>query len=64
LGIAGKVPLEPNEALNQYFDVLLAISNGPADIHTAMQLTRQNLVRTARQLGNLLALSGNISLKH
>ncbi|AKD58722.1 glycerate kinase [Spirosoma radiotolerans] len=63
LGIAGKVPLEPNEALNQYFDVLLAIGNGPADIPTAMQLTRQNLVRTAQQLGNLLALTGNVSLR-
>lgn len=64
LGLAGKVPLEPNEALNQYFDVLLAIGNGPTDIDTAMQLTQRNLIRTARQLGDLLALTGNISLKN
>ncbi|GAB3784413.1 glycerate 3-kinase [Spirosoma horti] len=57
LGIAGNVPLEPNEALNQYFDVLLAIGNSPSSIETAIQLTRQNLIRTARQLGNLLALT-------
>ena len=58
LGLAGKVPLELNEALNQYFDVLLAISNEPTAIDTAMQSTRQNLIRTACQLGNLLALTG------
>lgn len=56
VGIAGNVPLEPNEALNRYFDILLPIGNSPADIHTAMRLTRQNLIRTARQVGNLLAL--------
>lgn len=62
VGIAGRVPAEPSDALTQYFDVLLAIGNGPADIHTAMQLTRQNLTRTARQLGNLLALSSTANL--
>jgi glycerate kinase len=55
VGIAGKVPLEQNEPLSQYFDVLLAIGNGPTDIATALKNTEQNLVRTARQLGNLLA---------
>lgn len=63
LGLAGKVPLESSEALSQYFDVLLAIGNGPADIQTALPLTRQNLIRTARQLGNLLALTSNMNLK-
>lgn len=56
IGLAGKVPLKQNEALNQYFDVLLAIGNGPTDIGTAMQFTEQNLIRTAWQLGNLLAV--------
>jgi len=64
VGLAGKIPMEPNEALNHYFDVLLAIGNEPTAIDTAMQLTQQNLIRTARQLGNLLALTGNISLKN
>ncbi|QMW04811.1 glycerate kinase [Spirosoma foliorum] len=56
IGLAGKIPLEQNEELNQYFNVLLAIGNGPTDIGTAMQLTEQNLIRTAWQLGNLLAI--------
>ncbi|SFD10119.1 glycerate kinase [Spirosoma endophyticum] len=56
IGIAGKIPLEQNDKLNQYFDVLLAIGNGPADITTALKYARENLVRTAWQVGNLLAV--------
>jgi glycerate kinase len=54
IGIAGKIPLEQNEKLNQYFDVLLAIGNGPADITTALKYAKENLLRTAWQVGNLL----------
>lgn len=57
IGIAGKLPLEPNEALHEYFDVLLAIGNGPIELKQAMQDTEANLIRTGRQLGNMLALS-------
>ena len=56
IGLAGKIPLEYNSTLSHYFDTLLAIGNGPTDMSTALETTRQNLVRTARQLGNLLAL--------
>ncbi|GAB4022008.1 glycerate kinase [Spirosoma koreense] len=57
-GLAGKIPLEHNDKLSQYFDLLLAIGNGPTDLATAFGNTRQNLIRTARQLGNLLVLLG------
>lgn len=56
VGLAGKLPLEQNPGLSQYFDVLLAIGNGPADMATAIACTEQNLVRTAGQLGRLLRL--------
>lgn len=56
IGLAGKVPLEPNKALQAYFDVLLAIGNQPFDISTALLHTATNLHRTAFSLGNLLAL--------
>lgn len=55
IGLAGNVPLNPSDTLTRYFDTLLAIGNGPADLPTALHYTRQNLVRTAAQLGNLLA---------
>ncbi len=56
IGLAGKIPLERNEKLDQYFDTLLAIGNGPADMATAISQTRENLVRTARQIGNMLKM--------
>jgi glycerate kinase len=55
VGLAGKLPLTQHEGLSDYFDVLLAIGNEPTDLSTALISTRQNLARTACQLGNLLA---------
>lgn len=56
VGLAGKVPLQKNDALQQYFHVLLAIGNQPVDLPTAISQTADNLVRTAEQLGNLLSV--------
>ncbi|HEY0244032.1 MAG TPA: glycerate kinase [Mucilaginibacter sp.] len=56
IGIAGKVPVNANTALNEYFDVLLAIGNEPADLPTAMRFTADNLVRTSIIIGNMLAM--------
>ncbi|WP_461040918.1 glycerate kinase [Spirosoma harenae] len=55
IGLAGKIPLEQHPGLSQYFDMLLAIGNTPTDLATALKNTKQNLVRTACQIGNLLA---------
>lgn len=57
IGLAGKVPLVENTMLKQYFNVLLAIGNMPADITSAMANTAENLTRVARELGDLLAIS-------
>lgn len=56
VALAGKIPLIKSNALQNYFDVLLAVGNGPADVQTAMAVTAQNLQRTATEAGNLLAL--------
>jgi len=56
IGLAGKVPLINSSGLNEYFDMLLAIGNEPADLKEALTHTHDNLVRTAKQIGNLLAL--------
>jgi glycerate kinase len=56
IGLAGKIPLEQDEELMQYFDVLLSINNEPMDIAAAMDNTQKNLVRTAISLGNLISL--------
>ncbi len=59
IGLAGKIPLFPGEALQQYFDVLLPINNEVTDISTALANTQLNLKRAAITVGNLLALRGN-----
>jgi glycerate kinase len=55
--MAGRVPLSAQESLSNYFDVLLAIGNEPTDMATALMNTGSNLTRTARTLGNMLAMN-------
>jgi len=59
IGIAGKIPLEHDDDLQQYFDVLVSINNEGVDLATAMKNTRENLIRTAKGIGDLLA-TGNL----
>jgi glycerate 2-kinase len=58
IGVAGSVPLEPDEELLQYFNVLIPINNELTDLPTALGHTRQNLIRTAKSIGDLLAIKG------
>ena len=55
IAIAGKVPLEKNKDLQEYFYVLLAIGNQPTGLPEALRNTAGNLERTANELGNMLA---------
>ena len=55
IGLAGKIPTEINAQLAQFFDMLLAINNGPSDIQTAIKNTSADLTRVSTQIGNLLA---------
>lgn len=57
IGLAGKVPLESNSNLKEYFDVLLPIGHQPSDLQTALASTANNLTRTSFGLGNLLAIA-------
>lgn len=54
VGLAGIISQQNNEALNQYFDVLLSINND-SNIKEAMLHTKENLVRTAKMLGDKMA---------
>ena len=56
MGFAGKIPLQTDNKLRDFFDVLLPIGNDVTDLRTALQLTAENLSRTAMETGNLLAL--------
>jgi glycerate kinase len=55
IGLAGSIPPEAAPALQEYFDVLLAIGHGPVGLTEALRHTHADLSRTAMQLGNLLA---------
>ena len=56
IGLAGKVPLKSNSTLQQYFDVLMPIGNVPSALAEALASTEANLIRTGRELGNLLSI--------
>lgn len=56
IALAGKVPLVPNVELQNYFDILLPISDQAMELSVALKLTKENLTRTSLALGNLLAL--------
>jgi len=62
IGMAGKIPLEPNGELNKYFDVLVSINHATADLETAMRNTRTNLISTATSIGDQIAANGLGSL--
>ncbi|MDB5002823.1 MAG: glycerate kinase [Mucilaginibacter sp.] len=57
IGLAGKVPLAPSAALNQYFDTLLSINKEPTDLPTALKHTRENLVYAAKEIGDSLVVN-------
>jgi glycerate kinase len=57
IGLAGNVPLKPDDELQQYFDVLISINNEAVELPIAMANTQQNLIRTATIIGNLIALN-------
>jgi glycerate kinase len=55
IGLAGKIPLQPDAALKKYFDVLMPINNELSETK-ALEQTKDNLMRTAMEIGNLLSL--------
>ena len=60
IGIAGKVPLKAHIQLQKYFDVLMAINNEPFEMAKAIKYTKDNLVRTGKVVGDLLAMQTHI----
>lgn len=63
IGMAGKIPLAPGEDFLRYFDVLLAINHRDLTLERALQLTPENLKRSATNLGAALAIGKSIGNK-
>jgi glycerate kinase len=59
IGLAGKIPLEPNEELRKYFNALFAIGNEPTDLATALNRTAENITRTAKAIGEMFNIKTN-----
>jgi glycerate kinase len=57
IGLAGKAPPAHSMALNQYFDILYSINKAPTDLATALKNTRDNLIRTAKEIGDSLVVN-------
>jgi glycerate kinase len=58
IGLAGKIPIDRVASLEQYFDVLLSINKEETELSHALTQTRQNLKRTSKNIGDLLAQRG------
>jgi glycerate kinase len=57
IGMAGNVPLEKNDELSQYFDQLFSINQAGEDLQASMVNTKENLIKTAKSIGDLIALN-------
>ncbi|MES2427028.1 MAG: glycerate kinase [Bacteroidota bacterium] len=57
IGLAGKVPINPSRELNQYFDMLRSINKEPIELSDALKQTYDNLISTAREIGDSLILN-------
>jgi glycerate 2-kinase len=57
IAFAGAVPLTQSSSLDELFHAIMPISNRAAQLSELLQDTAKNLERTARETGNLLALS-------
>jgi len=55
IGLAGRLPMEKDAALEAWFDVLLPINHEALSLSEALPLTAANLTATARAVGNLIA---------
>jgi glycerate kinase len=56
IGLAGQIPLEINNRLNEYFDVLLSIGHQPESVNEALGHTAMNLYNVSYQIGKLLMM--------
>lgn len=59
IGLAGNIPEIIATELQEYFSMLLSIGNKPQSLEEAIENTYANLVRTSKQIGNLLSVYNN-----
>ena len=57
IGLAGKIPVNVDKQLQQYFDVLMPINNELTTLDEALENTSRNLTRTAKAIGDVLRIN-------
>jgi glycerate 2-kinase len=57
IGVAGKIPLTRPQGFSELFTALFSIGNQPMSVEESIRLTRPNLVRTGKEIGNLVSLA-------
>lgn len=58
IGLAGQIPVERMASLEKYFDILLSINAEDTELSLAIAETKQNLKKTSKKIGDLLAEEG------
>jgi len=58
IGLAGKIPPDRIESLDKYFDVLLSIDSEETELAKALSHTKENLKRTSKEIGDVIAERG------
>lgn len=56
IGIAGKIAIDNQEQLREFFNALVPIVNEPCTLENAIRQTEHNLVRTGNMIGEILAM--------
>ncbi|MBB2147431.1 glycerate kinase family protein [Pedobacter gandavensis] len=59
IGLTGNVPIVVPAELQRYFSMLLSIGSKPESLSAAIDHTYENLVRTSKQIGNILSVYNN-----
>jgi glycerate kinase len=55
VGMAGQIPTNNLELFKSYFDLIVPITDPSAELIEAIKNTRENLIKAARKIGNMIA---------
>jgi glycerate kinase len=55
IGMAGQVPTKNLDLFKPYFDLIMPITDQSAELTEALKDTRENLIKAARKIGNMIA---------
>jgi glycerate kinase len=63
IGVAGNVPLQTNEQMDAYFDILIPTGHGAVSLEELKKCTAENLERTGKLIGKFLQFASKKTVK-